>query len=121
MMLRLRERTTQSVPRAHRSPSARLKRASSVVDDLPERVLPADLAVGELEEVTSADVDVLARHLCPADRPLRDAAVTAGPVAVVAVVDVGDAVEPRLDPCADRLPAGQTTASGRGSTGHVQD
>src|SRR3954454_15593256 len=85
------------------------------VDDLPEGVLTADLAVAELEDVAPADLDVLPRQLGPADRPLRYPAVTACPVAVVAVLDVRDPVEPRLDPFPNPLPADQTAPSRPGS------
>src|SRR6187397_368470 len=100
---------------------ARLSTGSRLLDDLPERVLAADPAVGELEEVAAADLDGLSRALGAADRPLRYPAVTAGPVAVVAVVDVGDPVEPRLDPLPDLVGADQPAPSRRRSARHVED
>src|SRR5688572_20294685 len=67
--------------------------AGSSVDDLPERVLAADPAAGELEQVAPAHLDRLARRLGPADRPLGSAAVAACPVAIMLVADVRDPVE----------------------------
>src|SRR4051812_27493429 len=90
------------------------------LDDLPEGVLAADLAVGELEEVAPAHLDVLPGQLSAADRPLRDPAVTARPVALVAVLDVRDPVEPRLDPFAHLLLADQAAPSRRGTARHVE-
>ena len=57
----------------------------------------------------------------PAERPLGHGAVAADPVAVVAVVDVGNAVEPRLDPLPDLLPAHQPPTSRSGPAWHVHD
>src|SRR5215207_9347467 len=83
------------------------------VDDLPERVLAADLAVCELEQVAPAHLDGLSRDPGAADRPLRHTAVTACPVAVVAVADVRNPVEPRLDPFPNLLPADHALSSRR--------
>jgi hypothetical protein len=80
------------------------------VDDLPERVLPADLAVGELEEVAAADLDVFPRCLGAGDRPLRYATVTAAPV----VVRRGAAVDLRSGSCF-RRGGGRIPPQGRGS------
>src|SRR3954451_6704320 len=95
------------------------RRALSV-DDLPEGVLTADLAVGELEEVAAADFDGLPGRLGTADRPFGHAAVAARPMAVILVPDVGNPVEPRLDPRPDLVPAGHSTPSRPGSARHVQ-
>src|SRR5215213_10528538 len=97
------------------------KAAVVSVDDLPEGVLPADLAVGELKEVAPADLDALPRRLGAADRPLRYAAVTAGPMAIIAVVNIGDPIEPGLDARPNLLFADETTPAWGGSAWHVQD
>jgi hypothetical protein len=60
-----------------------------------------------LPSLAPADLDGLPCSLRATERPLGHGAVTADPVAVVAVVDVGNAVEPRLDPFPDLLPAYQ--------------
>jgi hypothetical protein len=91
--------------KAHARLPLRMEAAARSVDDLPEGILAADLPVDELEQVASAHLNGLACPLRPAKRPLRDAAVTADPVGVVAVVDVRNPVEPGLDPFPNlRLP-----------------
>ena len=91
----------------------------AAVDDLPEGILPSDLPVRELEQVTPAHLDGLARSLSPANRPLGDAAVTAEPVGVVAVVDVRNPVEPGLNPLPNLLLAHQAPPSRSGPARHV--
>ncbi len=94
---------------------------SGSVDDLPERILAADSAVDELEKITPSDFDGLAGQLRAAEGPLRHGAITADPVAAVAVVDVRNAVEPRLDPCPHLLAAHQPPASRRWPARHVEN
>jgi hypothetical protein len=92
------------------------------VGDRPERVLAGDLAVDELEQVATAHLDALARHLRAAECPLGYSAVTPDPVAIVAVVEVRDAVEPRLEPFTDLRQAHHPPPpSGRRTAWHVED
>src|SRR4051812_2110611 len=115
MSVQARARRAAGTPRVDRAAGA-----PRSLHDLPERVLPADPAAGELEEVAPADLDRLAGPLRAADRPLRDAAVPADPVAVVAVVDIGDAVEARLDPRPDLIATHQPPPSRPGPARHVE-
>src|SRR4029079_2851191 len=91
------------------------------IDHLPEGVLAADLVAVELEQVAAAHLDGLTVQLSAANRPLGYAAVTARPVALVAVADVRDPIEPRLDPFSDLLLTDQVAPSGRRPAGRVQD
>ena len=68
------------------------------VDDLPEGVLATDPVVRELEQVAAAHLDGFARDLGATDRPFGYAAITACPMAIVAVVDIWNPVESGLDP-----------------------
>jgi hypothetical protein len=89
-------------------PASRMKAAARSVDDLPERILPADLAVDELEQVAAAHLNGFACSPPAPKRPFGDGAVTTQPVVVVAVVDVRNAVEPGLDPFSNLLLADQS-------------
>src|SRR4051812_9728556 len=89
--------------------------------DLPEGVLAADPPVDELEQVTPAHLDAFPGSLGAAERPLGDAAVTTGPMPVVAVVDVRDTLEPRCDPSPDLLLAHHLLPSRRRPARQLKD
>src|SRR4029453_5224780 len=77
----------------------------SPVPQLPVGVLAGDLVTPELEQVAAAHHDRLPLGGRPGQQPLRAAPVAADPVAVVALVAVGDAGEATRQSRSHGLPA----------------
>src|SRR5215217_579981 len=104
----------------------RLNRRSAAlrsrVADLPERIFPRELVVlSEGPQVAPADFDSLAVDRGAADRPLRDAAVTAGEVVVVVIADVRDALEASRQAPADLVLAHEAPPPQIGSARRFED
>src|SRR5438105_9248790 len=69
-----------------------------LLDDLPVRVLPEDLAVSELPVIASTHSDLDSVWGRAGQQPFHHARVTAAPVPALPVVDVGRSLEPGRQP-----------------------
>jgi integrase-like protein len=95
--------------------------AAGALDDLPIGVLADDLAASELEQVTTTNRNRLPLRRCPGQEPLRPAALSGYPMAVVAVVDIGNTSKPASKPLPNLVPPLEPSSPWFRSTRHLQD